>query len=63
MHLGRITVLPSKYENKLVDYCKAMEQRHCGVRRQDIKFMAFQLAIIIVFKLPFDQEKSAAVKK
>jgi hypothetical protein len=30
MHLGRITVLPSELENKLVDYGITMDQRYYG---------------------------------
>jgi len=61
MHLGRITILPSEHENKLVEYCITMDQRYCGLRRQDI--MAFQLAIRNGLKHPFNQEKSAAGNK
>jgi len=41
---GRKTVLPSGLENKLVEYCIIMDQSYYGLRRQDIKRMAFQLA-------------------
>jgi hypothetical protein len=34
-----------------------------GLRRQDVKRMAFQLAIRNGLKSPFNQEKSAAGKK
>jgi hypothetical protein len=43
VHLGRI-VLPSEIEGKLVD------QKYYGLRRQDIKRMAFQLALINCFE-------------
>jgi hypothetical protein len=45
VHLGRRTVLPSELENKVLEYCIIMDQRHYGLRRQDIKRMAFHLAI------------------
>ena len=61
VHLGRITVLHS--ENKLVEYCLIMDQICYGLRRQDLKRIAFQLAIRDVLKYPFNQEKSAARKK
>jgi hypothetical protein len=56
VHLGR-TVLSSELEGKLVD------QKYYGLRRQDIKRMAFQLALRNGLKQPFNQEKSAAWKK
>ena len=59
----RITRLPSEHENKLVEYCVTLDQRYCGLRHQDIKRMAFQLAIRNGLKHPFNQEKSAAGKK
>jgi len=45
VHLGRRTVVPSELKNKLLEYCILMDQRHYGLRRQDIKRMAFQLVI------------------
>jgi hypothetical protein len=63
VHLGRRTILPSELQNKLVEYCIIMGQRYYGLRRQDIKRMAFQLAIRNGLKHPFNQEKSAAGKK
>jgi hypothetical protein len=59
VQLGR-TVLPTTFENKLVQYCITMDQRFCGLRRQDIKRMAFQLALRKDLKHPSNQEKSAA---
>ena len=43
VHLER-TVLPSELENKHLEYCVIMEQIYYGLRRQDIKCMAFYLA-------------------
>jgi hypothetical protein len=40
-----------------------MDQRYYGLRSQEIKRMAFQLAIIYGLKHPFNQQKSAAGKK
>jgi hypothetical protein len=45
VHSGRRTVLPSEFENKLLERCIIMDQRYHGLRRQDIKRVAFQLAI------------------
>jgi hypothetical protein len=45
VHLGRKTVLPSELENKVIKYCIIMDQSYNGLRCQDIKCMAFQLAI------------------
>jgi hypothetical protein len=59
----RRTTLPSELENKLVEYCITMDQRYYGLRCQDIKRMAFQLAIRNGVQHPFNQEKSAAGKK
>jgi hypothetical protein len=63
VHLGRRTVLPSELENKLVEYCITMDQRYYGLRCQDIKHMAFQLAIKNGLTHPFNEEKSAAGRK
>jgi len=37
VHLGRIALLPSGHENKVVEHCITMDQRYYGLRRQDIK--------------------------
>ena len=52
VHLERRTVLPSELENKLLEYCIIMDQRCYGLRRREVKRMAFQL------KHPFNQEKN-----
>jgi hypothetical protein len=57
VNLGRRTVLPSELENKLFVYCLIMDRRCCGLTRQDMKRMAFQLAIRNILKHPFNQEK------
>ena len=63
VHLGRRTVLPSELENKLLEYCIIMDQRCYGLRRQDIKRMAFQLAIRNGLKHPLNGEKSETGKR
>jgi hypothetical protein len=63
VNLGRKTVLASELENKLVEYCIIVDQSYYGMRRQDIKSLAFQLAIRNVLKRPFNQENSEAWKK
>ena len=45
VHLGRRTLLPSALENKLLEYCIIKGKRYYGLRRQDVKRMAFQLPI------------------
>ena len=62
VNLGIRTVLASELENKLVEFCIITDQRYCGLRLQDIKGMAFQLAVNVL-KHPFNQEKSADGKK
>jgi hypothetical protein len=63
VRLGRKTVLTSKLENKLVEYCIIIDQSYYGLRRQDIKRMACQFAIRNRLKHPFNQENSEAGKK
>jgi len=46
-----------------VEYCVIMDQSYYGLRRQDIKRMAFQLAKRNGLKHPFNQGKSEAGKK
>jgi len=57
------SILPSELENNLLEYCIIMDQRYYGLRPQDIKRMAFHLAIRNILKHPFNQEKSEAGKK
>jgi hypothetical protein len=61
--LERKTVLQRELENKLVEYFKIMDQSYYGPRRQEIKRMAFQLAIRNVLKHAFNQENSEAGTK
>ena len=42
VHLGIKTVLPFELENKRFEYCIIMDQSYYGLRRQNIKRMAFQ---------------------
>jgi hypothetical protein len=63
VHVGSRTVLPNELENKLVEYCITMDQGYYGPRRQDIKSMAFYLAIRNDMKHSLTQEKLAAGKK
>jgi hypothetical protein len=63
VHLGRRTIVCSELENKLTEHCIIMDQRYYGLRRQDIKHMAFQLAKRNGFKHPFNQETSTCGKK
>jgi len=63
VHVGRKTVLSCELENKLVQYCIIMDQSYDGLRCQDVKRVAFQLAIGNGLKHPFNQENSEAGKK
>jgi len=63
VYLGRRTILPSELENKLLEYCIITDQSYYGLRRQDIKRMAFQLAIRNGLKHPLNQEKSETWKR
>jgi hypothetical protein len=56
VRLGRRAVLPSELENKLVEYCMTMDQRYYGLRHQNIKRMAFHLAIRNGLKHPFTKK-------
>jgi hypothetical protein len=58
MNLGRRTVLLSELKNKLLEYCIIMDQRYRGLRRQDIKRMAFHMAVRNVLKHPFNKKKN-----
>jgi hypothetical protein len=62
VHLGR-KILPSELENKLVEYCIIMDQSYSGLRRQNIKSVAFQLSVRNDLKHLFNQENSEAGKK
>jgi hypothetical protein len=63
LHLGRRTVLPSKLENKLLEYCVIMDQGYYGLRPQNKKAWLFSLQKRNDLKHPFGQEKSEARKK
>ncbi|KAL3288316.1 hypothetical protein HHI36_002764 [Cryptolaemus montrouzieri] len=45
VRMGRRPALPIDLEAELESYCKEMDRRFYGLRLQDIKYMAFQLAI------------------
>nr|CAD7576217.1 unnamed protein product [Timema californicum] len=61
--LGKKPVLPQVLEEKLVQYCVQMDERFFGLRRSDIKRLAFQLAIQNGLSHPFCLGKEAAGKK
>ena len=63
VQLGRKIVLPSELGNKHVKCCVITHQSCYGLRRQDIKRMAFQWEIRNVLKHSFNQENSEAGKK
>ena len=61
--LGRKTVLGADLEKELVQYCIEMDARFYGLRRRDIKSMAFQLAIRNGIQHPFSVKNKTAGKK
>lgn len=61
--LGRKSVLGNDLETQLVKYCEVMEERFFGLKIQDIKQLAFQLAIKNNIEHPFPLSKGAAGKK
>ena len=56
VHLRRRTVLHSEPESKRLEYGIVMDQRYYGLRRQDIKCLAFQLAIRNCLKHPLTKK-------
>lgn len=58
--LGRKTVLGEVLEAKLVQYCLNMDQKFYGLRKSDLRGMAFQLAKRNGIASPFNKETSAA---
>lgn len=61
--LGRRPVLPKFLEEELANYCVLVDQRYFGLRRRDIRSLAYQLAIRNGLKHPFSSEKTSAGKK
>ncbi|CAH2011577.1 unnamed protein product [Acanthoscelides obtectus] len=61
--LGRKPALGKAIEDELVRYCLDMDNRFFGLRRSDVKRMAFELAIANNIQHPFSQEKGVAGKK
>ncbi|KAJ8874622.1 hypothetical protein PR048_025488 [Dryococelus australis] len=58
--LDRKCVLPDELESKLAEYCMVMEKRFYGLRTNDIRRLAFQLAARNNVKHPFSEDKGAA---
>ncbi|CAH2098850.1 unnamed protein product [Euphydryas editha] len=54
--LGRKTVLGPDIEHMLVQYIKQMEKRYFGLTRNDVKRMAYQLAVRNNLKHPFNNK-------
>nr|XP_049698141.1 jerky protein homolog-like [Helicoverpa armigera] len=63
VRMGRRPALPIDLEAELESYCKEMDRRFYGLRLQDIKYMAFQLAIKNNLRHPFSVTKASAGKK
>jgi hypothetical protein len=64
VNLGRRPILPNHTESELAKYCIEIFARFYGLRRNDVKRMASQLAIRNGIQHPFSlQRKSAGRKK
>jgi hypothetical protein len=63
LNLGRRPILPDHMESELVKYCIEMDARYYGLRRNDVKRMAFQLAIRNGFQHPFSLKRKSSGKK
>lgn len=61
--LGRRPVLSKNLEAKLVDYLLLMEKKFFGLTRQDVKTLAYQLAVQNDLPNPFSSEKETAGRK
>jgi len=61
--LGRKPALGIGLENELVKYCLEMDATYYGLRRRDIKRMAFQLALRNNLRHPFSVSSASAGKK
>ncbi|XP_018361237.1 PREDICTED: tigger transposable element-derived protein 1-like isoform X2 [Trachymyrmex cornetzi] len=59
MRLGRKPVIPPEMEAQLVDYLLEMENQFYGLTRNDVKKMAYQLAIRNKLKHPFGRNEKA----
>jgi hypothetical protein len=60
--LGRRPILPDHIEGELMRYCIEMDARHYGLRRNDVKRMAFQLAMRNGIQHPFSLQRQSAGK-
>jgi len=61
--IGRPTVLTSKLEELLVQYCLQMERNFYGLTSKDLTRMAYQLAIRNNLSHPFSAEVKSAGRK
>lgn len=51
-------MLPEKLEAELVKYCKKMDHNYFGLRRRDVRTLAWQLAMRNNIDHPFSNEKA-----
>lgn len=63
VRMGRKPTLPQHLEDLLVKYCVEMDSRFYGLRRRDIKKMAFRLAIKNGLNHPFSYRQQCAGDK
>jgi hypothetical protein len=62
VNLGRRPILTDRMESDVVKYCIQMDTRYYGLRRNDVKRMAFQLAIRNGIQHPFSLQRKSAGK-
>jgi hypothetical protein len=61
--LGRKPIIPPALEEKLVEYRLLIEQKYFGCTRDDVRSLAFQLAVQNKIPSPFSIAKEAAGKE
>ncbi|XP_067013640.2 uncharacterized protein [Anabrus simplex] len=61
--IGRQPVLPKPLEDELVTYCMEMEKSFYGLSVEDLRRMAFQLAIRNNIRHPFSNDQKTAGRK
>jgi len=62
LKLGRKPIIPAALEEKLVEYLVLIEQKYFGCTRDDVRRLAFQLAVQNKIPNPFSIAREAAGK-
>ena len=60
--LGRMPIIPPALEEKLVEYLVLIERKYFGCTRDDVRRLAFQLAVRNKIPSPFSIAREAAGK-